>query len=168
MGPRLELVEALALGSNFEAQFAAGVRLAVERLSDRGWAADVAYGEDFNVEIAGIVGDVQLVAGMNLARRFDALPRRVDPPEFAGLSAKLARLVEARRPQPLVNTNPGHGDILPRKRVFNRALGLRTAEPGRYKSSPSPARHPDPTVTRGTNQNAVDSLSNLLIVQKVG
>lgn len=86
--PRLELVQALAFGGNFEAQLTAGVRLAVERLSDRGWAADVAYGENFNVEIAGIVGDVQLVAGMNLARRFDALPSRLDPPEFAGFGAE--------------------------------------------------------------------------------
>ena len=77
-GDGLDSGHGAALGGDLGAKLAAGVGLVVEGLRERGGATVFAEGEDFDVEVAGVVGDVQLVAGMNFARGFDALAGRLN------------------------------------------------------------------------------------------
>ena len=67
-GQLFELLEGFALVGNFLAEFAAGFGFAVESLRDGGWAADFAEQQDFDLEVAAVVGDAQHVSHANVAR----------------------------------------------------------------------------------------------------
>ena len=56
-GELLPLPGSLAFGGCFQARFAAGVSFAVEGLRDWGGAADIAEEQDFDLEVAAVVGD---------------------------------------------------------------------------------------------------------------
>ena len=72
-GQLFKLLEGFALGGDFLAEFAAGFGFAVESLRDGGWAADFTEQQDFDLEIAAVVGDAQHVSYANFARGLGGL-----------------------------------------------------------------------------------------------
>jgi len=88
--------------------------LAVEGLGDGGGAALLAEGEDFDVEFAAFVLDVEHVTDADLTGRFGGLVVRGDAIEFAGLGGLLAGLEETGGPKPFVDAGAGHGSIFAR------------------------------------------------------
>lgn len=58
---------------------AAGVGLAIERLRDRGRPANVNKKQDFNLEVAALVGDVQRIPDADFASRLDQLKAERNP-----------------------------------------------------------------------------------------
>jgi len=113
-GQRRELLHGFALFRDAEARFAASFRLAVECLRYGCRAADVANAEDVDLKAAGIVFDLQAVAGMNIACGFGALAIGFDPAYIAGARGDGAGFEEARGPEPFVDAHSVHGSILRR------------------------------------------------------
>lgn len=110
-GQRCELLHGFTLVGNLETCFAAGFGLAVKGLCHRRWASDVAHAEDIDLEAAGIVFDLQAIAGADVACRFGAEAIRFDPAQIAGARGHGAGLEEARRPEPFVDANGVHSEI---------------------------------------------------------
>ena len=117
-GELLELSHGFVLGGSFEAELFAGFGLAVEGLRDRGGSTDFAEGDDLDLKLSAGAGDVQHVAGFDLARSLGRLPVPTDAPEFAGLRGERTGLEETRGPQPFVDADGGHAAILPRRRTI--------------------------------------------------
>jgi len=97
-----------ALGGDFLAEFAAGFGFAIEGLGDRGGAADVAEGEDFDVEVSAVVGDVEHVSGVEFAGRLGGLSVDLDAAEVTGAGGEGTGFEESCGPEPLVNADRGH------------------------------------------------------------
>ena len=76
-----------------------------------GGAALLAEGEDFDVEFAAFVFDVEHVADADLAGGLGGLVVRGDAIELAGFGGLLAGLEEAGGPEPFVDAGAGHGSI---------------------------------------------------------
>ncbi len=85
--------------------------LAVEGLRDGCRAALLAEGENLQVELAGLVSDVEFVADADLAGRLGGSGVREDAVHVAGFRGQLAGLEEAGGPKPLVDAGAGHGSI---------------------------------------------------------
>src|ERR1035437_5601534 len=99
--------QAALLGS-LAAEFDAGFGLAVEGLRDGGGSALLAQDKHLDFALAVLLLDAQHVTGADLARGLGALATGGDAAQFAGLGSLLARLEEARRPQPLVDAGAVH------------------------------------------------------------
>ena len=82
----LELPHCLALGCGLQAQFAARISFAVERLGHCCRATHFAQGEDFDFKFAGVVSDAQHVADVNFAGGFRRLPVGLNASQAAGAS----------------------------------------------------------------------------------
>src|ERR1039458_9849021 len=81
---------------------------AAERLRDGGGSALLGQGKHLDFALAVLLLDAQHVTGADLARGLGALATGGDAAQFAGLGSLLARLEEARRPQPLVDAGAVH------------------------------------------------------------
>ena len=81
---------------------------AVEGLCDGGRAALLAESEDFDVELAGFVFDVEHVADADFAGGFGGDVVRGDAVHVAGFGGLLAGFEEAGGPEPLVDARAGH------------------------------------------------------------
>ena len=115
-GQLLPLVGGFALGSDFETLLAAGLGFAVERLGNRRGAANVAEKKDFDFKLAAFVGDAQHVSDADVARGLGGdLSVGLNAAEFAGAGGEGTGLEEARGPEPFVDANGGHGDIVQQK-----------------------------------------------------
>jgi hypothetical protein len=79
----LELNHSLPLRGCFHAQFSALLRLAVERLRDRRWAAHLAQKQDFHLKIPALICHSQHVSNANFARRFGGLSIGPDSAQLA-------------------------------------------------------------------------------------
>ena len=75
-----------------QARLAAGIGLPVERMSNYRGSAHAAYREHINLEDAGIVFNVQPIAGVNLAGRLGLQSVGLNPAEIAGIAALCAVL----------------------------------------------------------------------------
>src|SRR5579872_3074863 len=100
--PRFSLLHELPAG------FLAGFGLAVKLLRDRRGSANVAQAQDFNFEVAAFGLDRQQIANADHARRASRLLVRFDAVQLTGLRGEGARLEEACRPQPFVETRACH------------------------------------------------------------
>ena len=114
-GQLFKLLEGFALGGDFLAEFAAGFGFAVESLRDGGWAADFTEQQDFDLEVAAVVGDAQHVSYANFACGLGGLCVGLNAAEFTGAGCQGPRFEKAGCPQPLVDPNGGHTSILPRR-----------------------------------------------------
>src|SRR5437879_5864564 len=95
-----------------EAQLAAGLSLAVERLRNRHRAAHLTEKQNLHLKIAAVVFDSQEVANVDLARGLGRLSLGHDPAELTCVRRERTRLEESRGPEPLVHS---HDPILVRK-----------------------------------------------------
>lgn len=84
LGRRFETRHRFAFLGQLESQCAAGFRLAVERLRNRGGSAHFAQDQYFHLKSAAVVLDLQQIADANVARGFDGLPVGFYAAEFAG------------------------------------------------------------------------------------
>ena len=107
-GQGRKLLHGFALCCNAQAGLAAGVSLAVEGLRHRCRTADVADGEHIDFKAAGVVFDLQAVAGMDIACGFGAQAIRIDPAHIASARGYGAGFEEARGPEPFVDANLVH------------------------------------------------------------
>jgi hypothetical protein len=112
-GGTVDGVHHFALGGDLEAKLAAGFGFEVQRLGNGGGTAHLAELQDLDIEVAGVVGDVELVTQADFASGLNALPGGLDAAKLARLGGERARLEEARRPEPFVDSHT-HGCILPR------------------------------------------------------
>jgi hypothetical protein len=110
----------LALFRQFEAQFAAFIRFAIECLGNRSGTPHVADGHNFDKIVTAVVPDLQTVALMNLASRFRVLPIRLDAAKIAGMGCEGARFEESGSPKPLVDSNAGHAFLMQNINVIAR------------------------------------------------
>jgi len=94
-----------ALFGHFEAQLAAGLGLAVQRLRDGGWAADFAQAQNFDLEIAAGVFHLQQVADADLAGELGGLAVGGDAAEVAGAGSQRTSLEESRGPEPFIESH---------------------------------------------------------------
>jgi len=120
-GQGRELLHGFALFRNAQTRFAAGFGFAIEGLRHRRGAADVANSEHVNLKAAGIVFDLQAVAGAYVACGFGAEAIRFNPAYIAGARGHGAGFEEARGPEPLVYAHGVHIKIL---RSTLRGAGL--------------------------------------------
>ena len=109
------LLHGFALFRSAQTGFAAGFGFAVEGLRHRCGAADVADAEHIDLKAAGVVFDLQAVAGADIARGFGAEAVRLDAAQIAGARGQGARLEEARGPEPFVHAYRVHSLILRRE-----------------------------------------------------
>ena len=116
---RRVLLHGLALFGEFEARFAAGIRLAVERLGNGGGAAHLAEFQNLDLEQAAFIFNLQHVAGVDIARWLGAHAAGEDAADVAGLAGEGAGLEEARGPEPLVDADGIHLSM-----VRNSARGV--------------------------------------------
>ena len=100
------------LFGQLQAQFAALVGLVIERLSDRRRAAYLAQLPYLDVEVSCFGSYMEMVAGVDLARRLRLVPIGDDAPQITRPCCERARLEEARRPEPFVRSDTGHGSIV--------------------------------------------------------
>jgi hypothetical protein len=77
-------------------------------LCHRGGAAHFAENQNFHLKGAAVVGHLQPVTYMNLARSLGELPVRLDPAKFTGSRSQAARLEKSGSPQPFVDPNASH------------------------------------------------------------
>ena len=115
-GELLPFSGGFAFGGDLEAEFAAGVGFAVERLSDGCWAAEFAESENFDFEVATVVSYVQHVADANFAGGLSELAMRLNAAEITGAGGESAGLEETSGPKPLVDPDGRHG-------VFSYSVG---------------------------------------------
>jgi hypothetical protein len=94
----VEWAEEFALLGCVAAELFAGFGFAVEGLGDGGGAALLAEGEDFDLELAGFIFDVEHVADADLAGGLGRLVVRSDAVHVAGFGGLLAGLEEASGP----------------------------------------------------------------------
>jgi hypothetical protein len=90
--------EEFVLFGGLAAGFFALFGFAVEGLGDGGGAALLAEDEDFDVELAAFIFDVEHVADADFSGGFGGLVVREDAVEFAGFGGLLASLEEAGGP----------------------------------------------------------------------
>jgi len=102
-----------------QAQLAARLGLAVEGLRHRRRAAQLAEGENLDLEITALVLHVQQVADADIAGSFGRLPIGGNLAQFTGVSGAGAGFEESGGPKPLVDADAVHGPIF----VSNRAGG---------------------------------------------
>ena len=103
--------EEFALFGGFAAGLFAGFGFAVEGLCDGGGGSLLAEGEDFDVELAAFVFDVEHVADADLAGGLGGLIVGEDAVEVAGFGGLLAGFEEAGGPEPFVDAGAGHASI---------------------------------------------------------
>ena len=94
----VEWAKKLALLDGLAAKLFAGFGFAVEGLGDGGGTALLAESEDFDLELAAFVFDVEHVAEADLAGGFGGLVIREDAVHVAGFGGLLAGLEEAGGP----------------------------------------------------------------------
>lgn len=82
VGRRFETRHRFALFGQFQAQFAAGIGLAVKHLGDRGRSTHFAEREHFDLKSAAVVFDLQHVAGADIARGLDRLSIALNSAQF--------------------------------------------------------------------------------------
>lgn len=111
-GRRLKLHGRFTLGCGLQPRLFAFIGLAIKRLRHRGWTADLAKQQDFNVKVAAIIGYPQLVAYADLARRLGRLPVGLNPAELAGPRSDSAGLEEPGGPKPFVHAYGRHAGIV--------------------------------------------------------
>lgn len=97
-----------ALGGYFLAQVAAGFSFPVKRLRHRGWPANLAESENFDLKVSTIIGHAQPVADANLARGLGGLAIGLNSAQFAGLRRQRPCLEKSRGPEPFVHAYAGH------------------------------------------------------------
>jgi hypothetical protein len=102
-----DLLHGFQLRCEFEAQLAAGVGFAIERLGYGCRAAHLAQGENFNLKFAAFVFDFEHVADTNIAGGLGEVAVGLDAAHLAGFLGKRACFEEARGPQPFVDANRG-------------------------------------------------------------
>ena len=112
LGQRRELLHGLALFSQFEAGFTAGVCFAIVGLRNGGGAAQLTEFQNFNLEQATLIFNLQHVADVDLACGLGAQSVGEDAADVAGLAGESARLEEAGCPEPLVHAQLVHGTML--------------------------------------------------------
>ncbi len=108
---RLELRHGFAFFSEFAAEFAAFLGLAIEGLRHGGRSADFAEEQDLDLEFAAFVFHLKLVAEADVFRRLGGLAVRGDSAEFTGFGRESAGLEESGRPEPLVHSHAGVLDL---------------------------------------------------------
>src|SRR5579884_1500643 len=96
-------VRRLAFFRCFLARRAALVRLAIHGLGHGCRTADIADYEHLDVEVAAVIGDLQPIADMHLARSFCRMAVGLDPAQLAGFLRQRPRLEKARSPQPEIH-----------------------------------------------------------------
>jgi len=101
-----------ALGCRFQARFLAFFGLAIKRLRHRCWPAYFAEQQHVHVKVAAIVGDPQLVAHADFARRFRGLTIGLNPAQLTGSRRQSASLEEERRPKPFIDSHRRHKSIV--------------------------------------------------------
>lgn len=111
-GQGRELLHGFAFFRNAQTRFAAGFGLAVEGLRHRRRAADGTHAQDIDLKAAGIVFNLQAVAGADIACGLGAEAIRFDPAQIAGSRGHGAGLEETRSPEPFVDAYPVHCAIL--------------------------------------------------------
>ena len=109
LGRRGEKKPSFAFFDELLPPFAACFCLAVQSLGNGGWPSYVAQSENFNFEFSAASFNVQEIADVHLARRFDQLFAAFDPAKFARLRRQAASFEEARCPKPFVDAYSGHG-----------------------------------------------------------
>lgn len=100
-----EVAGGAAFSGDFFAQGAAGLGFAVKSLGEGGGAASFTEGEDFNVEVAAVVGDVKLVANVDFAGGLGGLAVGLDASQIAGAGCEGAGLEEAGGPEEFVDAD---------------------------------------------------------------
>ena len=111
-GHGFKLHGCFALGCRLQARFLAFFGLAIERLRHRRGPAHLAQQQHFYMKLAAIVGDPQLVAHADLAGGFCGLPIGLNPAQLTCSRGKSARLEEARRPKPFIDSHGRHEGIV--------------------------------------------------------
>jgi len=104
--------EEFAFFGGFAAGLFAGFGFAVEGLCDGGGGSLLAEGEDFDVEFAAFVLDVEHVADADFAGGLGEDVVGEDAVEVAGFGGLFARLEEAGGPEPFVDASAGHAGIV--------------------------------------------------------
>jgi hypothetical protein len=112
-GDGSEFEHLFAFFGGFGAEYAALGGLAVEGLGDGGGASDLAEDEDFDVEDAGVAGDLEHVAEADVAGGFGAVGVGLDAADVAGVGGEGACFEEPGGPEPFVHAygGGGHGSI---------------------------------------------------------
>lgn len=93
-----ELRHGFAFGCQFGPQFDARFRLAIQSAGHRSGATHVAERQDVDLKPAALRLDLQPIANVHFARRFDVLTVRLHTAEFAGSRGKRASLEEPGSP----------------------------------------------------------------------
>ena len=109
IGEGREFLHGFALGGKFEAGFTARVCFAIEGLCDCGGAAGFAEDEDFDLEEAALICDLQHVADADVTGGLGGDAVGEDAADIAGFGGEGAGLEEARGPEPFIDANGGHG-----------------------------------------------------------
>ena len=104
-----------ALGQ-LQAKFAAHVGFLIESLSHRRRTAYLAQLPHLDVELACFGSDMEMVAGVDLARRLRLVSVGDDTPQITRPRSERARLEEARCPEPFVRPDTGHSPIVVQER----------------------------------------------------
>jgi hypothetical protein len=120
-GEHFELAGGFVLGGRFLPELAAGIGLAVEGLSDGGWAADVAEEQDFDLEVATVIGDAEHVSDADFTGGFSGLIVGLNASEFAGAGGEGAGFEKSGSPDVFVDADGGHGDFVILSSRLNQA-----------------------------------------------
>ena len=78
-------------------------------MRDGGRASGFAEGEDFDLEEAALICDLQHVADADIASGLGGDAVGEDAADVAGFGGKGAGLEEARGPEPFIDADGGHG-----------------------------------------------------------
>ncbi len=122
-------LHSFALGGGFGARFFAGLTLAIEGLRHNRGAAHLAQRENFNLKVAALVLDDEIVADTNLAGGFGFVAVGEDAAQVAGLGGQRAGFEEARRPKPFVDAQGVHEDIVVQEVEANKVRDLHSGRP---------------------------------------
>jgi len=114
VGQALPGGESLAFFGGLGAGLLAGFGFAVESLRNGRGASCFAEREDFHLKDAAVVGDGERVSDVEIAGGLHGLAVAEDAAELAGARGESAGLEEARGPEPFVETDAGHEDIVAR------------------------------------------------------
>lgn len=109
---RAEIAQGFAFFGELQPGFMAGGGFKVESLGHRGGAADGAEKQDFHFKFVRFSANVQEIADADLAGGLGGLLVALDPAQVAGARGDGARLEKAGSPEPLVDSQAGHGLII--------------------------------------------------------
>jgi hypothetical protein len=110
-GYRSETSQRFSLCCHLQPQFTACFGLAIERLSDRCRAANVAQKQDLNLKIAALGSDLEELANPDFACRLHRYSVALNSAEFARARGQSTRLKEPGCPEPFVYSYTGHARL---------------------------------------------------------